>query len=166
MTQLLIFISLILHGVTFFVIFGLYQKLQKVNEGESHFNKRVQETEDLFSSYLLEIKDENKKFIDTISKINHQPSASRHKTERSKATIETKVEEPIPFPNYETSEETSKTFQPETIEVNDRSEQPSIQTQIMHLYQNGYTIEEIAKRLNKGNTEIELIVKFNQKMYN
>lgn len=34
---------------------------------------------------------------------------------------------------------------------------------IIEMYNNGYTIEEIAKKLNKGKTEIELLLKFQMK---
>ncbi|WP_396652991.1 DUF6115 domain-containing protein [Metabacillus arenae] len=36
----------------------------------------------------------------------------------------------------------------------------SLTKQTIHLYEKGYSVEEIAKKLNKGKTEIELIIKF------
>jgi hypothetical protein len=39
----------------------------------------------------------------------------------------------------------------------------TVSDEVMEFYQNGYSIEEIAKKLSKGKTEVELIVKLNKK---
>jgi hypothetical protein len=39
----------------------------------------------------------------------------------------------------------------------------TVSDEVMEAYQNGYSVEEIAKKLSKGKTEVELIVKLNKK---
>ncbi|RPF55968.1 DUF6115 domain-containing protein [Aquisalibacillus elongatus] len=159
MNNILLIFSLILHGVTFVAIIWLYQQVQKQNESERHFEKRVRETEDMFDSYLLELKDENKKFIQAISKVEHSTF------EPTKASDNQISQSYQPTHRHNATEQMKSDFKPESVSVEDQVEPPSLQTQVMHLYHSGHSIEEIAKKLDKGSTEIELIVKFNQKMH-
>src|SRR5699024_11546803 len=49
-----------------------------------------------------------------------------------------------------------------SVEDMDDSYETSLQSQILQLYDQGYSEEDIAKQLNCGKTEVELIVKFHQ----
>ncbi|GEL75850.1 DUF6115 domain-containing protein [Tenuibacillus multivorans] len=163
MESILLLFSLILHGITFVVIFLLYQKIKQASEGERNFEQRVQEIEDLFSSYLLEIKDENKAFVEKVSEIDQNPKV--HKTLQFQGDSATENQDTVQLSQNYTKPHKQSLFQPELVKVKDHVEQPSLHSKIMHLYENGYTTEDIAKKLNKGKTEVELIVKFNQKMH-
>ncbi|GAA0461464.1 DUF6115 domain-containing protein [Alkalibacillus silvisoli] len=178
--------NLILHGLTFIVIFWLYQKWRQSTELEHQSEQRVQEIEDLFNSYLLEIKDENKKLIEELSKVDQYPK-QRNKVNEKEPSIKTKenpYKEPLQMaqsdkqpeenlPNY--SLDLMVEQQQDQLEINHsqkretKHEQPikeeqTTQSNILSLYKEGHSIETIARDLNMGVTEVELIVKFNHKM--
>ncbi|SEP57893.1 DUF6115 domain-containing protein [Piscibacillus halophilus] len=149
MNSFLMLLSLLLHGVSFVVIFKLYQKVQNINSSDAYFEQKVKETEDMLNSYLLEIKDENEKFIHKVSKLETSDTDTfNHDKVDSK-----------------TNDDYEKINQEDQDDVPVNMEQPSDEAQILYLFDQGYTIEEIAKKLNKGNTEVDLIVKFNQKIH-
>ncbi|PKR78648.1 hypothetical protein CEY16_02510 [Halalkalibacillus sediminis] len=172
MGNILVIFSLVLHGVSFIAIFWLYQKVQALSEGERQFDKRTQEVEDIFSSYLLEIKDENKKFTEQIKSVNGESSVNRKHTEHSLNKGKQKEESEIQTNEYLAEEELPKPavnhpsnehkYQPDQLAVEDKIEQPSFQSMVLQLYNSGHTVESIAKQLDRGKTEVELIVKFNQ----
>jgi|SRR5690554_2554799 len=178
MEMTLLLISFIFHGISFIVIFLLYQKLKSATEAESQFEKRISEVEDLFNSYLLELKDENKKFLGLLTHLDHLHQDEADDTDQ--ATYKEKQAKVREHVNVQSDEiNTEKSFQYERqalltkaekqvennslekIQVKDNIDTPSIESQIMHLYSTGASIEEIAKKFNRGNTEVELIVKFN-----
>ncbi len=179
MEMTLLLISFIFHGISFIVIFLLYQKLKSATEAESQFEKRISEVEDLFNSYLLELKDENKKFLGLLTHLDHLHQDEADDTDRATyKEKQAKVREHVNVQSDEikTDEESfqyerqallRKAEKPvennslEKVQVKDKIDTPSIESQIMHLYSSGASIEEIAKKFNRGNTEVELIVKFN-----
>ncbi|MGM8214497.1 DUF6115 domain-containing protein [Bacillaceae bacterium W0354] len=175
MDSIFIFISFVIHVITFIIIFLFYQKLQQATEGERNFERRVQEVEDLFNSYLLEIKDENRKFLEAITHIDSETQHNDHQTSDTQDILKKQQfsDKNVKY-DYHIDKEaennkkhkSSQKYKIENVSLNDQFERPSIQAQIMQLYSAGHSVEEIAKKLNKGNTEVELIVKFNQKMMN
>ncbi|WP_188205832.1 hypothetical protein [Alkalibacillus aidingensis] len=98
--------NLIIHGITFIVIFWLYQKLKQSTESERVFEKRVNEIEDLFSSYLLEIKDENKKLIQELA--NFETKNESSPTPKSNSEVNEKVVSENVSPNSQTPTETNR----------------------------------------------------------
>ncbi len=54
-------------------------------------------------------------------------------------------------------------YQPITDGIQKDTVEQSLTAQILHLSQKGMTSDEIAKKLDKGKTEIELLLKFQQK---
>lgn len=157
----------IIQGIILILIFFLYQKIQSISQYEKDFEKRVNEVEDLLSSFLLEIKDENEKFLKTVALIEEKEKEAKVNHTLNDNEVRLKEQQISDQQNNEKSNHSQKLqsdFQLDSISVNDRVDRPSIQAQVMHLYDQGYSINEIAKKFNKGNTEIELIVKFNQKM--
>ncbi|WP_027963216.1 DUF6115 domain-containing protein [Halalkalibacillus halophilus] len=181
---------MILHGVTFIIIFFLYQKIKEKPKGEKHVERRIQEFEDIFNSYLLELKDENKKFLQQMSEIEQKKQHSSSLD--SKANNERTIEEPLNITETDQlsrqknnkrnpysmkapsaikaehedkySERESTTYQPPTLDMEDQVEIQSTPSQIHQLHHQGLTIDEIAKSLDIGRTEVELILKFNQKL--
>ncbi|MGP4072221.1 DUF6115 domain-containing protein [Piscibacillus sp. B03] len=155
MSSFLITLSLLLHGITFFVIVYLYQKIQHYQKTDENFERRVKETEDLFNSYILELKDENEKLIHSVSKTDSNNSISNSQKNDSNMSKHEKNKEQqieINTTNLITEQE-------------DRFEPPSVESKILNLYNQGYTIDEIAKKLNMGHTEVDLTIKFHQKIH-
>ncbi|KEF39904.1 hypothetical protein M670_00928 [Schinkia azotoformans MEV2011] len=138
-------ISFILHVFAFFWIFLLSMRLKRTNEIEERQAEIQKEIEDLFQSYLLEMKEENEKLLNLIDK--SKPPINK----REKVTQQ----------SYQTQEKPKpKEYTPPMPSAQDRFEQ-SLNSKVVLLHEQGFKAEEIAQKLNKGKTEIELILKFN-----
>lgn len=134
----LIFISLLLNFVCIYFIYILWKKLQQSfqrDAGESFEN--IGELLELFSQ---EMREENDRLTQMILQYkNESQQGKRIEPELQSETTEPKDESLI------LEEKTSE--EPEMNEV-------------LLLAQQGYTAVEIAKKLNRGKGEIELLLKF------
>ncbi|MDQ0350650.1 hypothetical protein J2R98_000453 [Alkalibacillus filiformis] len=175
-------IYLVLHGVALFAIFWLFIQLRQSNEAEQQSEQRVQEIEDLFNSYLLEIKDENKKLLEQLSRVeqtNQHPSIANNDQDQpsNKISVEER-EHNVDYPSLSKDDYVEFDLdhviseQKDQLELSSQKQgdyeqqntQSSLQNQVLNLINQGYSIETTAKKLNLGYTEVELIVKFNHKM--
>ncbi|MDQ0159065.1 DUF6115 domain-containing protein [Alkalibacillus salilacus] len=178
--------SLILHGVSFIAIIYLYQRLRHLDESNSDPEKRVREIEDLFNSYLLELKDENRKLLEEMSKFERQSQVSqtRETSYNNVGTNNDPVEATLNVSEEDNqqSEESSMVQKTETtqpFDISDMIEHKEDKVEIssqrttnhstpqqkaFQMYDQGYSIEAIAKHLEMGYTEVELMVKFHYKM--
>ncbi|GAE43682.1 hypothetical protein [Mesobacillus boroniphilus] len=84
MTTFLLLLSLILNGAAIFAIILLYLRQNRLVEAEKKQEKIIKEIEEVFSAYLFELKEENDKFLELMTKtrVEKQPgdkdtSASR-----------------------------------------------------------------------------------------
>ncbi|WP_027954231.1 hypothetical protein [Halobacillus kuroshimensis] len=140
MTSFVLVISFLIDGLILFGLMIMMKKIRRTEELELRQEKVAAEIEDLFSSYLYEIKEENKRMEAWAS------SGTGSMEETISPVKETKGGgyEP-PLPDEGTGEE-----------------QPSIHSMVMNMKKDGWSVEETAKALNKGKTEVELMYKFNQ----
>ncbi|MDF2607713.1 MAG: hypothetical protein K0S34_1909 [Bacillales bacterium] len=186
-------ISFTIHAFLLLWLIVVSSQLHRAKEAEKKYDKFRREMEELFSSYLLEIKEENEVFISNLA------SLQTNKLKTSKQNVETnlhsnsniinkyadnslnnKVKQEdlndlLPdYKNLQTENNLNKknrtkrldlTFgnfgQPKSITKDELITQ-SLTAQALLLLQKGFTIEQIAKELNKGQTEIELLLKFRQ----
>jgi len=145
MVALLLLISFILHIITLFSLYMLFQQYKKGNALES------KEIIELMETYLEEIKEENNRLQNYI-----------HSLEREKDNAPAKTAAKSELPAEGNKEEES--FALSLAEkMNDHIE-ASLEAKVLQLHQQGKSLEEIAKTLNCGKTEAELIIKFQQKM--
>ena len=68
MTTFLLLLSLILNAAAIFAIILLYLRQNRLVEAEKKQGKIIGEIEEVFSSYLLELKEEHVQFIDKMRK--------------------------------------------------------------------------------------------------
>jgi len=157
MTTIIILFLFILQLVSFFLIALLYTKLGKFNELKKQQDQLMREFEDTVGTYLAEIKDENDRLIEELSTL---------KPDESKPTKEPEFKPSVDFNTPILSKRAvpkSKavtTYQkmaanPEVVEKEKTKEETALE-----LSESGYSIEEIAKRLRMGKTEVELLIKF------
>lgn len=162
MDTFLVIFSLMLHGITFMFLIYIYRQTQVSSADERQLQKTIREMEDLFQSYLLELKDENEKLIKLLN--DKKQKNKRSFEEINNISAETSIQEKSENHPHERTEENKdeSRYDPEKLITEDpvQYEQPSYQSMALQLYNQGYSIEEIAQKLNKGKTEIELIVKF------
>ncbi|HZG61065.1 MAG TPA: hypothetical protein VEY68_11475 [Anoxybacillus sp.] len=164
MSTFLLVISFIFHLISFFFIILLSLKLSKVKEVETKQAKMMKDMEEAIAAYLLEFKEENEKFIDTLTKTINRIELQNKKAEK----VEKQAVLPAYLPNIEQIKDQvdisttpiihEKVNSSKNTETN--KEMQSIIQQALQLHKQGKTIEEIARILEKGKTEIELLLKF------
>lgn len=158
MVSLLLIISFLLHIVLLIAIYFLYQQIVQLRTNK---NEEIESLESLLQNFLLEIREENellqKKLqketkddininnIDNIEKSNEKFLDKRIKTIKNRENI------------YQIN-----TPQKAALEKEDKIE-TSFEAQVFQLANEGLEIEEIAKKLNRGKTEIELLMKLQKK---
>jgi hypothetical protein len=146
----------ILQLVSFFLIAILNARLSKLQDVERKQQVLMKEMDDAVSAYLFEIKDENNRLLKELSR---RPS--------SYEGIEVQSQSPQDELHFSSRSTVSKTkvanLYKQTLNIAD-SEVTTIpitlKEQVDNLYSQGKSIEQIAKQLEKGKTEIELMLKF------
>lgn len=168
--------------ITIFVIVLLYSKLSKFQNIEKRQNELINEMDNAISVYLMEMKEENDRLISELKKPNVVQKAA---STRKEGTAQTIKEQPVkeqemeprkfvPVKQAASAYQKQKTQQQveekdnealekaETLsEDNEIQEQNlTFEQQVINHYHNGKSIEEIARMMGRGKTEIELLVKF------
>jgi hypothetical protein len=206
MTTFLLVVSLLLNGVAIFAIIILFTRQNRLSEVEKRQEKWIKDVEEIISSSLFEMKEENEAFIHRFQKISSQfptsiiSSKMREvdiknnpsegdllKSEMMKKTgkalkkqavkayenFSSKQAVNIPLSDVdvipsEQSIEDEKTEIPDT-KVASKSEMSQEEiyrdlfvNQVHILQKQGFSSEDIAKKLGKGKTEIELLLKFSR----
>jgi hypothetical protein len=156
-------------------------KYSNVKDLSDSQRKMLEETENSMTSFLIEIKDENERLIQYLKKSSApfpQPASYPQTLKDPEIT-----EEEIVMPKSKPSNIAMNNFANSTnqddlpdylsgvndvediIEINHSTQEKNLPFEInaINLYKNGHTVEQIAKKLNKGKTEIELLLKFRQK---
>ncbi|MRX70619.1 hypothetical protein GJU40_00360 [Bacillus lacus] len=157
MTTIFFFMSFILHAVSIYFIILLFSRYSSLKDLEAAQRRMLEETEQSLAAYLLQIQEENDKFLTSISRPENRTAENPIKN------IITDVSENGGY------EESDTEYQPllETAHIQDQLElsaspaQPDLE-RALELAEKGYSIEEIAKMLKAGKTEIRLLLKFRQ----
>lgn len=166
MLYLLIFISFIVHIVTFIYIKTVNNRVLSAEALTKKQTEQKKEIEELLAVYLLEIREENENLVETL---NNRTNTTQEKKDKSGVgqMVESNDENNhtstrSSAEDYSTVNQTTS-YQPPEIEEGEETFEPSLQAQVLSLYKNGDNIETIARKLNCGKTEVELLVKFQQK---
>ncbi|MBN6887191.1 acetyl/propionyl-CoA carboxylase alpha subunit [Cytobacillus horneckiae] len=174
MSSFLLTISLILNILAFAAILLLYLRQNRLLEAEKTQERNIEMMEEMLSHFMVEMKEENDAFLDRIK--------PRDNAAEDELAEEAKNEE-LPF---EINLDKAKTLQAvdayrkstrsdkdgenqngqdqgiSTDKIVDKVTESSLLNQAVLLQSEGLSITEIAKKLNKGETEIELLLKFRQ----
>jgi hypothetical protein len=78
MITFLLIISLLLNGVAIFSILILFTRQNRLLEVKKNQERMIKDVEEIISSSLLEMKEDNEAFIRRFQKISNQPSTSIH----------------------------------------------------------------------------------------
>ncbi|CEA04512.1 hypothetical protein BN1050_01999 [Metalysinibacillus saudimassiliensis] len=161
-----IIILFILQLLMFFFIVLLQLKVARFNQLEEKQKRLMREMDTTISTYLIQMQEENNRFIEELTKTPKapvQPTAHKHtKTptvdivESTEVTLPKVQEKPrmvVPKTKaakaYQQQEVKAPVIKPQTVEE-----------QAVALAAQGLSTEAIAKQLQKGKTEIELLLKF------
>lgn len=178
MATLFIFISFILNAVALFAIILLFMRQNRLHEIKKEQEKLVADMEEMMTAYLAEMKEENEKLIKELSSSSpaeHSAAAGQ----ASSAVTPGKSAPPSRTPEgagaiaapsmqriraaqvYRTGNKTAD--ENEKISAEEQEAPAAAQAladEIVLLKDQGLSVEEIARKLNKGKTEVELALKF------
>ncbi|WP_110112808.1 hypothetical protein [Bacillus sp. CGMCC 1.16541] len=173
MTTLLIVISFLIHGLSLFCIVLLYMQLSRVKELEKKQQQTIREMEEIVLAYVTEIKEQNDDFFMRLNQPKEkssQPFASTaKKTFVSSVDLKSEPTESLTELFDEEKQindsDTKVLKKQRSNEDEDEHNELSleqIKEKAIFLEKKGLTIEEIAKNLHRGKTEIELMLQFRQ----
>ncbi|MGG3843132.1 hypothetical protein ABEV11_09470 [Anoxybacillus kestanbolensis] len=151
MTTFLWMISFVLHGISLFLIILLSLKWIKIKETEKEQAELIREMEAMMTTYLMQFKEENERFIKQLTS-----SPIRQKKKEAPPSFQ---EEQVLLP----VEQVVDRIELSTTAPKKEQSVESLVSEALKLQQQGKTIEEIAKTLKRGKTEMELLLKFHQK---
>lgn len=151
MTTIFLLFLFIIQIITFYFLALLYTKVSKYDDLEKKQQTLMREMDDSIGMYLSELKDENDRLIEKLSKREvHEespvvkPAIENTPTVRAPLNLALKTYQATNFKKNET----------------DTLDEADDRTRIIKLHEAGQTTEEIAKKLGKGRTEVELVLKF------
>ncbi|KAB7708076.1 hypothetical protein F9802_05025 [Bacillus aerolatus] len=179
MATLFILISFVLNAVSLFAIILLFTRQNRLYAVKRQQEKLVEDMEEMMAAYLLEMKEENEQFIREFSAAGQMNSTyvrEKMKTAQdedaslSAARQPEEIQMPISAPSmqrihaakvYQSAVSKSVIKEMEGPEAADvpfaEEDQPD---HIFILQKQGLTVDEIAEKLKKGKTEVELALKF------
>ncbi len=144
----LIFICfLALFGLLYLII-HLFQRIKQLESQDFSTSKR--EIEETLTAYVTDIKEENEAFLKALQ-------AKDKDLPLRPVDDETEKRQPESYSRRPEKQETA--FSPPVNNEADTFEQ-SLTSQVLDLNEQGMSVTEIAKKLNKGKGEIGLLLKF------
>ncbi|WP_349410524.1 DUF6115 domain-containing protein [Pseudalkalibacillus sp. SCS-8] len=157
MTEFLLGVSFFIHLITILSIIVIWKKSEAA--GHEDVKRMKTELEDILLAYTTEMKEENDAFIKELQRMNNSKESNGHIAERTNTSNEKGPEEKTPEKQGNQSDPIH--YIPP---FDDTVEEfgPSLLSQVLSLKDQNYSIDEIAKRVNKGKGEIELLIKFHQ----
>ncbi|TMU87762.1 hypothetical protein FGG79_06525 [Bacillus sp. BHET2] len=174
MVTFLLFLSFLLNIISLLSIVILYSRQNRFVHMEKEQKKMISDMEDVISAYLIEMKEENDEFIRTFkTKVQDETEGFGQTNDMNQdngqasdaRTIRTGAGYKVAQKAYQqTNNLISEPAHPtEQMKMKQPENDPLIQ-QVILLKEKGMPIEEIAKSVGKGQTEIELLLKFRQIM--
>jgi hypothetical protein len=162
----LLIVGVIIQVIMLVWIVVLHKRINTLQQMKKDNEKIQQETEDLLMSFILEMKEENEAFLKRVKNVSitEYKAEKREILAKQESSIDMK-EEDIAYKEFlpPFSEEGVPTIEEEIELIEQENESvENIAKEANRLLQEGIAVEEIAKKLNKGKTEIELLVKFRQ----
>lgn len=174
---ILIIFTLIISVLSLFTVIILFIRQNRLFHLEQKYKQLQNELEQSITSFLIEIREENDKFLRNLEqvkpvKVNKTKLDNHEKMNNDKLDnhIQSTDLEIKDLPNYSGLKE-YKTIAKQ-VKNNDKNalikdvknEYDEEMNKIIRLVDDGYSIEEIAKSLNKGKTEVELLIKFSSSL--
>lgn len=194
-------LSLVFNILAFLAIIILYLRQNRIIQVEKKQEKIMREMEEVMSTFMLEMKEENEQFMNRLQKIGiHKDDEAmstadisslnipKHHTDakqterafrigkaaafqaakayknnvyKSQNPIEKGSSTPLMDGRSEIESTKEDHFQDKNAEIAQKDDDAkSMLNEVLLLQKQGFSIEDIAKKLNKGKTEIELLLKF------
>ncbi|MDQ0245709.1 putative coiled-coil protein SlyX [Bacillus fengqiuensis] len=180
MVAWILIVSFLLHGISLLFIVLLYTRFVRLKEMEQTQSAMMKEMEEVISAHIMEMKEQNDEFIQKFEQMKRNQGSARKKESppppnlpvfdrvsspseqdflqmmETKTAGRANIQEP--FPKQE-----DPMILPEWDGKEDLTPE-QIKKLAISLQKKGLTIEEIAKHLHRGKTEIELLLVFNKNL--
>ena len=168
MTTIFIFLLFITQIISFYFLVILYTKVSKQDEFERKQKQIMEEMDNSLAAYLAEVKDDNEKLLKKLTLVQDEKATPIivEETELTKSEKEPDLEESslinistpkipmnLALKSYGKMKQDLGKELEEEVELDDRA-------RAIVLHNEGKSVEEIARTLGKGRTEVELILKF------
>ncbi|WP_039041942.1 hypothetical protein [Sporosarcina sp. ZBG7A] len=154
----------------FYMIALLYLRMSRLDKTEKKQQQLMKEMEDSLALYITEVKEENDRLIEQLTKIQKNPRNNESKVEAKKSSVPQDDEVAAASVYFNPKPPTSKVLdsyrsqqQPNETSAAKTRPEPKQETEfetVYRLHDEGLTLNEIASQLKKGKTEVELILKF------
>lgn len=150
MVSLLLIISFLLHVVILIALFNLFKQVTQLKEQDTT------EIDHLLSTYLAEIKAENDRLQKQIDKTNSIATINTEKKVDNYTRSD--IIKPVQKKYAEKQEDTSLVSK-----AKDDVIETSLEATALQLYEQGHSVTNIAQQLNRGKTEVSLIIELNKR---
>jgi peptidoglycan hydrolase CwlO-like protein len=144
MVSFLLIISFLLHLAALGAIYKLFQQIQSLKSHD------LQEIDGLFEAYLQEIKTENSRLQ---AQLQSMKKSEQETTPSNKPAKEQKVQ----------SAEWMENLEQHLVFTNEDKLEASLESKVLQMYSNGMVTGDIARKLNCGKTEVDIILKLHKK---
>ncbi|PKG24914.1 hypothetical protein [Niallia nealsonii] len=176
----LLILSITLNMLAFLFIALLYIRQNRFVTIEKQQKQIMKEMEEIISTFIAEVKEENDQFIRKITKVEGGKAKKgkeeenstipfKQPAEKNRGNLQKSLLNKQMVKAYNNTAQNTKNLEEditenllELIQPN-AAEEKTLLDQAVDLQKQGKKIDEIAKILNKGKTEIELLLKFRQK---
>lgn len=164
--MILIAFLFIVQLVSVYLIVLLFMRINQLKQVEQKQKRMMTEMEDAISAYLVEVREENDRLIDALT---NQPFEEQEvdQQQQSSSIVKESKEELLEYDIQEDEEELVKkavtrhhAIQSYGKHIHTKDQPITQEEDVFSLREAGYTVEEIAQKLNKGKTEVELMIKF------
>lgn len=174
MVTIFLIILFITQIISFYLIALLYMKLSKFDDLKKRQSRIMKEMDDSIAAYLAEIKDENSALLEKLTHQVNERDKTHNKTLFAQKAETESLDKDIPLKvimpqqtmryharkSYAINQQNHIPVEKEELVNRHQEEVEDDTTRAIRLSEEGLSIEEIAKKLDKGCTEIELILKF------
>ncbi|MEW9501278.1 hypothetical protein [Jeotgalibacillus marinus] len=170
MIHFLLILSILFNFVAFLSIYLLFLRQNRLIHKEEKQQKDLIEFEETFTSYLLEMKEDNAVFLQQFEQLQNEQLQTKPK-ERVISDDKINGNKEIPSSIMRASRSLAANRY-HTPQIPKRSKETgvlqgikeeTIEEKVTRLCREGMSIADIAKSLGKGQTEIELMLKFHKK---
>lgn len=146
------------------IVIGLFMMIYRLKEEVDQLKQyKVEDLDQLLETYLEEIRYENEMFKETLQEISSSKQGNEiERNEQTKSRKKDKIFDKHEQNIDEQPIQQSPTYLETMVEKEEDEVETSIEAKVLQYYEQGMSIDSIAKKLNRGKTEIELMIQFFQ----
>lgn len=150
MTSFLLLLSFLIHLILFISLYHLYERIKRDKD------EQAEQIKEMLANFMNDIRHENNKLEQKIHEsklkqhINNEYTPPTPKDLKDEQQSKGEIESTTPYAKPKRQQK----------QVEDVIE-TTLEGQVLQLAHEGKSIDEIAKQLNRGKTEVELLIKLN-----